>query len=492
MGGARRVAGLAMAMLVLRTAAAGARTLGAPCAPAVDRCERWWTAVQGPPTQAGQRPDEFPAEVVVSGRTVYVGVKAVPLDIRDPYASSGSWAIAAYDLASGAERWRVFRRSRAYDSLLDLAVSPDGRTVVATGGAYDGFPVGTATDSRIVTVAFDAATGAERWAATWDARPDGTDNGKVVAFAPDSRLVFVGGITTATAGDLDYVTLAFDARTGKRRWAQVYRGLGTGGVDALYDLAASPGGDRVYVTGESAGAREFDLDYATVAYDTRKGKQAWASRQDRGGVDRAGALAVDGDRVFVTGDSYVGPGGADFDALTVALRAADGTVAWEKRLGGAGYDAGRALVAGGGRVIVTTQSPGASSDEGLDALTAAYDTASGAELWRTRLAEPRRSELANDLALSPGADIAYLIARSRPAIQHTALDEQVVVAFRVADGSTVWTTHLDAGVGNAFGGDAIAATLDTVVTLGQRTRSADPLGPPDQDVYDTLVVALDA
>jgi hypothetical protein len=142
-------------------------------------------------------------------------------------------------------------------------------------------------------------------------------------------------------------------------------------------------------------------------------------------------------------------------------------------------------------VIVTTQSPGASSDEGFDALTAAYDTASGAELWRIRLAEPRRSELANDLALPPGGDIAYLIARSRPAIQHTALDEQWVVAFRVADGSTAWTTHLDAGPGNALGGEAIAATLDTVVTLGQRTRSADPLGPPDQDVYDTLVVALD-
>jgi hypothetical protein len=428
----------------------------------------------------------------VSGSTAYVGVKAVPLDIGDPYASSGSWAIAAYDLATGAEQWRVFRRSRAYDSLLDLAVSPDGRTVVATGGAYDGFPVGTATDSRIVTVAFDAATGAERWAATWDARPDGTDNGKVVDFAPHGRLVFVGGITSATGGDLDYVTLAYDARTGKRRWVQVYRGLGAGGLDALYDLAVSPGGDRVYVTGESTGTREFDLDYATVAYDARKGKQAWASRQDRGGVDRAAALAVDGDRVFVTGDSHVAPGGADFDALTVGLRAADGTVAWESRLGGAGYDGGRALAAAGGRVVVTAQSPGTSSDEGLDALTAAYDVATGAEMWRTRLAEPRRSELANDLVLSPGGGVAYLVARSRPAIQYTALDEQWVVALRVSDGSTAWTTRLDAGVGNAFSGDAVAATPDTVVTLGQRTRGADPLGPPDQDVYDTLVVALDA
>jgi len=78
----------------------------------------------------------------------------------------------------------VFRQSRTYDSIHGLAVSPDGRTVVATGGAYDGFPVG-ATDSHVVTAAFDAATGSVRWSAVWDGRPDATDNGNDVAFSPD-------------------------------------------------------------------------------------------------------------------------------------------------------------------------------------------------------------------------------------------------------------------------------------------------------------------
>lgn len=363
---------------------------------------------------------------------------------------------------------------------------------MATGAAYDGFPVGQ-TDSRIVTVALDAATGTERWSAIWEQRLDATDVGKVVAFSPDGRRVFVGGVTAAAAGDLDYVTLAYDVTSGKQRWARVYGGLGTGGEDALYDLAVSPRGNQVFVTGESAGARQYDIDYATVAYDTVKGKQLWVSRQDRGGADRAGSLAVDSSRVFVTGDSYAGPGAGDYDALTVALSQADGHVVWQEALGGPGFDTGRALAAGGGRVLVTTQSPGAGSSDGFDAITAAYDAACGVERWRVRLAEPGRSELANDLALSPADGHAYLITSNRPTIPFTALDEQQLVALRTADGSAAWSTRLDAGAGNAFTGDAVRVSPDggSVVTLGQRTRSFDPLGPRDQDVYDTLAAVFE-
>jgi len=305
--------------------------------------------------------------------------------------------------------------------------------------------------------------------------------------------VFIGGITTGAAnGDLDYLTLAYDVRKGKQLWARVYSGLNTGGSDAQYGLAVSPSGDKVYVTGESAGAREYDIDYATVAYDARSGRQLWVSRQDRGGADRAGAIAVDAGHVFVTGDSYTGPGGADYDAYTVALSPSDGQVLWQAILGGPGYDDGRALVAGGGRVIVTTQSPGATLADGLDAITAAYDATTGHELWRTRLAETGRGELANDLALAPGGGVAYLVASTHPTIPYTALDEQELLALRTADGSTAWSTRLDAGAGNALTGDAVAVAPDgsSVVTLGQITRSADPLGPRDQNIYDSLVAAF--
>lgn len=68
-----------------------------------------------------------------------------------------------------------------------------------------------------------------------------------------------------------------------------------------------------------------------------------------------------------------------------------------------------------------------------------------------------------------------------------------MLALELSNGSTAWRTHLDAGAGNALTGDAVAVSPDGshVATLGQRTRGADPLGPRDQDVYDTLLVAFD-
>jgi hypothetical protein len=472
---------------------ATAHTVGGQCPSAQENCEKWAMTVQGPALPAGQRPDEFPSAIAINSTTVFVGLYAVAFNTSDAYSSTSSWTLAAYDLNTGAERWRVFRRSRVYDSLHDIAVSPDGSTVVATGGAYDAFPVG-ATDSRIVTVAYDSATGAERWSATWDNSPTGTDNSAVVAFSPDGHSVYVGGITMPTPGELDYVTIAYDATNGTQQWVSIYKGLGAGGTNSLFDLAVSPDGKRVFVTGESAGAREYELDYATVAYDALTGSELWVSRSEPTFVDRACCLAVDNDHVYVTGDSYTGPNGGDYQALNVALRASDGSVAWQQRLGGSGYNGARAITAGGGRVVVTTQSPSTGPGEGLTALTATYDATTGNQLWVTSLAEPLRSQLANDVALAPDGSHVYLIASSRPNIPDTGLDDQEVIAYNLNDGSIDWSVHLDSGPANALTGNNVTVTSDgsSLITLGQITRSADPTGATDQNIYDSAVVALPA
>lgn len=470
---------------------APAHTVGGPCAPAAENCEKWSQTVQGPARPAGQRPDDFPTALAVSGTTVFAGVKAVNFNTSDPYSSTAVWAIVAYDSSNGSERWHVFRQSRTYDSLHALTVSPNGDTVVATGAAYDSFPVG-ATDSRIVTVAFDAATGAERWSATWDGNPAGDDNGNFIAFSPDGQSVFVSGITTATNRDLNYVTIAYDAATGTQQWLKIYDGLGAGGTNAPFALGVSPDGKQVYVTGESAGAAQYELDYATVAYDAANGSELWVSRSQPTFVDRASCLAVDQNHVYVSGDSYTGPSGGDYQALTVALRASDGSVAWQQRLGGSGYNGARAIATSAGRVVVTTQSPSTGAGEGLTALTAAYDATTGDQLWVTPLAEPLRSQLANGLTFSPDASRVYLIASSRPNAPYTALDDQEVIAYNANDGAAAWSVHLDSGPGNALTGDDVVAAPggQSVLTLGQITRSADPNGPADQNIYDSLIVAL--
>lgn len=473
---------------------ATAHTVGGPCSSAAEKCENWSAIVPRPTPPPGHRPDEFPISVAISGGTVFAGATAVDFNTSDPYKSTASWSIVAYDKRTGAERWHVFRKSREYDSLHSVVVSPDGKTIVATGGAYNGFPVG-ATDGRIVTVAFDSQTGAERWAATWDGRADALDNSVAARFSPDGARVFVGGVTTPeTSGDLNYVTIAYDAASGAQLWASIYNGLGIGGTNSLYDLAVSPDGKRVYATGESAGRAQFELDYATVAYDAANGAQLWESRSTPTFVDRACCIAVDDERVYVTGNSYTGPKGGDYQALTVAMRASDGAVQWQQRLGGAGYNGSRAMTIGGGRVVITTQSPSMANGQGLTALTAAYNATTGQQLWVTPLAESVRSQLANDLAMAPDNSLVYMVASSRPNVQYTALNEQQIVAYNMSNGSVAWTVKLDSGTLNALTGEKIVAgaTGDSIATFGRITRSADPTGPPDQNIYDALVVEFPA
>lgn len=489
--GASLGAGSAAALLSILSLA-GAHTIGGPCQSTVENCEKWSATIQGPRRAPGQRPDDFPVAIAVSSTTVFAGVHSVDLNVADPYSSTASWTLFAYDLNTGAERWHAFRRSRPYDSLHDVAVSPDGNTVVATGGAFDGFPVG-ATDSNIVTVGYDAATGAERWSAVWDGNPVGVDNSVVVAYSADGRSVYVGGITNLAPGEIDYVTIAYDATNGTQQWVSIYNGLGPGRTNSLNDLVVSPDGKRVYVTGESDGAQQYEIDFATVAYDTSTGQQLWVSRSQPTFVDRACCLAADQDHVYVTGDS-TNPNGSDYGALTVALRVNDGSTAWQQRLGASGYNGGRAITAGHGRVVVTAQSPSNRPDQDVIVSTAAYDASTGTQLWMTPLAEPLRSQLPNDITIGPDGNHVYLIANSRPSIPDTKLLNQEVVAYNLTDGSTAWSVHMDSGPINAMSGDKVAMAPDgnSVVTLGQITYSADPLGPSDQNIYDSVVAVLPA
>jgi hypothetical protein len=73
--------------------------------------------------------------------------------------------------------------------------------------------------------------------------------------------VFVTGISTYRGND--YATVAYDTATGRQRWARRYQNS----EDVPADLGVSPDGSKVFVTGWS-GRKYNTTDYATLAYST--------------------------------------------------------------------------------------------------------------------------------------------------------------------------------------------------------------------------------
>ncbi|MGH3680213.1 MAG: S8 family serine peptidase, partial [Natronosporangium sp.] len=304
---------------------------------------------------------------------------------------STDYTTIGYDAATGEQRWlaRYDGPGSTLDAAEALGVSPDGGTVFVTGASQLG---GSFTEDY-ATVAYDAATGAQRWAVRYDGPAGAVDRAEALGVSPDGSRVLVTGGSAGVGTGTDYATIGYDAATGDQLWVARYDGAGGGGFDTASALSVSPDGAGVVVTGGSAG------DYGTVAYDAATGAQRWAARYDGpvGGPDVAAAIGTspDGAEVFVTGNSV----GVSFDYATLGYDAATGERRWLARFNGPvdDGDAGTALAVSpdGSRVLVTGQSVGEGS--GADYLTLAYRAALPEIVLA---AEPRRVRGSNAVDLS--------------------------------------------------------------------------------------------
>ena len=251
------------------------------------------------------------------------------------------------------------------------------------------------------------APGSQLWVQRYNGPGNSFDEANSIAVSPGGGPVFVTGGSQGTRSGLDYATVAYRAVTGARLWTARYNGPGNGS-DTAYSVAVSPGGSRVFVTGESRGARSGP-DYATVAYSAVTGARLWVARYNGpgNGSDEAYSVAVSpgGSLVFVTGGSRGTRSGADY--ATVAYSAATGARLWVTRYNGpATYDDAARSVAvspGGSAVYVTGGSnPGSA--------TLAYSAVTGARLWLAR----HNDMLLAAAAVSPGGSRVYVTGLTGP------------------------------------------------------------------------------
>jgi len=442
--GVLAAAALSCAVLLagLGTAAPAAGSVSRGSAAAAVRGARLWVsrydgAARGQAAAVAASPD---------GGTVFV---AGTVDVG---AGSSDDVTVAYAAETGARLWAShYSGTGGFNAATAVAVSPDGNTVFVTGGA---------------TVAYDAATGAQLWASPFTG-PLQFNAALSIAVSPGGGTVFVAGYTHGedANGDLIYwyQTAAYNAADGAQLWAATYQG-----GSFTRSVAVGPGGHAVYVTGVG-GFGSSRGDAVTVAYDAASGAQLWVQALNHPGRRTAAASAVAvspaGHTVYVAG---VTGGATRADYFTVAYKAATGAPRWTRFYAGpAGGAAATAVAAGpGGRTVyVTGTSAGVTS--GRDYATIAYNAADGARRWASRYNGPaNRGDFAYAVAVSPGGRSVYVTGASFAGA--STGNDFATVAYNAATGARLWTRRYN-GPGN--GGDqatsvAVSPAGGTVFVAG--------------------------
>lgn len=417
------------------------------------------------------------------------------------FDSRARWAVIARRSETGALVWayREMGAPAEYAFPTTIAVAPDGSRVYVSGSRR---PQVNSPDSRLTTLAFDAVSGSLLWTATYDGSP-GIDNARKLVVSPDGAQVFVAGIS-GPGSNLDYAAIAYDAATGREMWATRYEGIGANLVDSPFDIAVSEDGNTLAMTGHSGGPGEFDLDFGTVAFDTRgpsAGAIRWISRYEGLGFrapDRANAIAIspDGETVFVGGMSGQDADGPPFDVdyrfTTVAYDAGTGAERWEARRAWEGSTmtevSDLAVAPDGSLVYATGYANGAQNN---DMVTVAYDPATGAERWSVREALTEHDGERGSAILAT-ADAVFVAGasstrRTEPLfLNQGRLVDQTTTAYSPS-GAKLWTARLNATTIGQTSGQTLVVAGEHVIVLGQSSDNVSV----DTDVYDGVLAAYD-
>jgi PQQ-like domain len=374
-------------------------------------------------------------------------------------AGSGTGSAAvAYDAATGARHWAS---PTGLSNGGFMAVSPDGSRVFVTGTSKNASGL-----LQFTTRAFDAATGAVLWTALYHGQGTVEDTPQALAVSPDGTRVFVTGYSTDANGTPQYLTAAFDASTGARRWAASY---GVQHLSARAEaIAVSPLGTQVFVTGGSAAPTAAQSGFATVSYDPATGARQWVSRYSGAPAHAAGAVAVavspDGAAVYVAGNARVRQGQVSHQEMAaVAYTAAAGTKRWAALYPGTASPqefgvvaTAMALSPDGSGVFVTGQGTAHGTTHYT---TVAFEATTGAQRW-ARQAPLNGFGLPRGIAVAPGGTEVFVTGTTTAGLASSGATAYATVAYDSATGTERWTRIFPGPVAGFSEATSVAVSLD--------------------------------
>lgn len=421
-------------------------------------CKRW--ATKDRPARDGNFSQAVTSEAAPELGLILLGGQTGGASRFSPEADATVWAIEA---ATGAIAWttRLDVIPDRWDEIFDVAYAPETGLVAVTGHQN----TETAADDVLAAV-LDARTGQVLWA---DHRPivDGArEAGVAVEFGLDGERLFVAA-NGWIDGENNVLTVAFDAHSGATRWSRLVEAsddpctgclavgptgrvlvaadglapivVGLRGEDGIVlyvaqagsklsglsdpgGLSLHPNGSLAIVVGEWIG---ISGPMYAVAFDTGNGTVQWATRIRGDGFLTSVTFGPDGDRVFVGGGTErravgvpAGLGSADvltFPGLVVALDAENGTVDWRTPYGGTGPQGDLvdtlAMNPAGTRVLAGIR---AGDGFATNLAVAAYNATTGDRAWSARYERGVQSqEIAwGGLTVAPNAGLAVVAGQT--------------------------------------------------------------------------------
>jgi hypothetical protein len=267
-------------------------------------------------------------------------------------------------------------------------------------------------------------------------------------------------------------------------WTRIYDGPAHA-RDTAYDVAASPDGSRVFVTGASFSEND-GYDYETVAYEA-SGARLWAARFDgpthQDDEARAVGVSPDGTTVFVTGFGF---DGAARQIYTNAYHASTGAVEWQSSFGAAlSWDSAFDLEASSDGSIVVVAG-WTSRGSGTFPRTVALDQATGDLLWAKRRGpDGTFDEIVQDVVISPDASTVFVVGTGSTDFGNST--DGFAMAYDAATGHRRWVLVYDGHDHLRDGSLGIAVSPDgSMVYVATESESATTAFDYVTSAYDAV------
>jgi hypothetical protein len=315
-------------------------------------------------------------EVGADGAVVFAGLFDTSVKIgNETFVSKGGSDVflAAY-APTGAVKWaRSFGGPRT-DEVYRMTIGSDG-SIIVSFQFEESLDVGGGPMSSVgltdIAIAKFTAYGKLEWAipiggigAEYASSVTTDRFGNIYVAGSYDQTFAVQGQTVPSYGATDSFLMSF-TRTGALRWA---KGIGSPQSDSAASIATGINGD-MYVTGHFAGELKLNdtttvtsgggTDAFLIRYDSSAEFQWIRTLASNGNDDRLMEVAVNGDRVFVTGK--IGDEGTfagmpfdrkDGNGIVAALDTA-GTIQWAKSFALSGIGAGQDIaIAADGAIVI--------------------------------------------------------------------------------------------------------------------------------------------